>query len=431
MRRLFLLLLSGVLVIGCAVPSLSDTTSTSGEASAGVVHQGDGWSVEGLRNDPIAYIWSPDTAWVAFNTSRGLWAVSADGWTEHLLAPGDAERELAGWWQGALVFLERRGDGFVVAMTRPGEARREVATVPGPRQVEVPSAIWSALYDRYLAFFPPGEAALRVDLASGTVTLLPGFQVPAAIAGMSRSPSGRYLLLSQASAPAVLVDLEEWTARELSGALTGVSWSPVDERWAGLADDYLAVGGPSGEFREIPAPHPMKLQERLAWSADGERLAVMEEIGPAPNGNPRYAPCAIWTVSLETGEWRRLAEVTSTQILGWHPSGEYLVIMEMIGAATPKFGLLSPDGGDIEWLPPRPTDDEDYATRVDEQLLVVSGWGDDLWITLYREVAGRVIPLQAGQLPHKDFLQVRPPIRSWVEQRSGTTLVVEPLEAMP
>lgn len=437
MRRLLFLLLMLTLTAGCALRSPSDSpeagrADSPDKPSVGVVQLDDGWAVDGLRNDPVWYVWSPDTAWVAFNTPGGLWAVSADGRTEHLLAPGDVWRSPAGWWQGNLVFLEHREDGGVVAVSRPGEAVRDIAAVPGTREWEKLSATMSALHDRYLALFPPGAEALRVDLAGGSVEPLPGFEAPAARVDVARSPNGRYLLASsQDSAQPVLIDLVTWTAAEIPAALTDLTWSPVDDRWVGVGDGFLALGGTSGEFRQLPMPHAMKLRGGLAWSADGQRLALMEEIGPSPDGRPRFAPCAIWTVSLKTGEWRRLAEVISTQIRGWHPSGKYLVIVEMVGAGTPYFGLLPPDGGDIEWLPPRPMDDEEYAEQVDEQLLVVSSWGHDIRTTLYREVGGRMIPLQAGQLPHKDYLQIRPPVRSWVNWKSGPTLVVKRLDAAP
>jgi hypothetical protein len=420
-RRLLLVVLLA-LVTGCALRSPSDTAPPAVEAapaapaSAGLVRRGDGWAVVGLKHAPVWYMWSPDTAWVAFNTPRGLWAVSGDGRTEHLLAPDDVWRELAGWWQGALVFLEHREGGSVVAVARPGEPMREVATVRGPLRPENMFVGMLALYDRYLALFPRGEAPLRVDLVSNSVEQLPGFEVPVRCGYVAPSLGGRYLLVSDMCnpAPARLIDLETWTLREAATTIAGGTWSPVDECWAGLADGYLAVGDTSGQFRRVPTPHPMKLRQGPVWSADGRHLALMEETGPSPDGNPRYAPSAIWTVSLETGQWRRLAEVTSTQVVGWHPSGRYLVILEMVGAGTAHFGLLPPDGGKIEWLPQRPMDKE-YATRVDEQLLVVSTWSADFSTTLYRKVAGKVIPLRVGQLPYMDYLQIRPPFRSWVD----------------
>lgn len=433
MRRLLLMVLL-VLVSGCTArpPSVTEPPSAKAKlasppsASAGVVRRGDGWAVVGLKHALVWYMWSPDTSWVAFNTPRGMWAVSADGRTEHLLAPGDAWRELAGWWQGALVFLEHREGGSMVAVARPGEPMREVAIVRGPMRPEHMFVGVSALYGRYLALFPPGEVALRVDLDSGSVEQLPGFEVPVRCGYFAPSLGGRHLLASDMceAAPVRLIDLENWTVREagslaMGGAMGGI-WSPVAERWAGLADGYLAVGDPSGQFRKVPTPHPMKHRQGPVWSADGQHLALMEETGPSPNGNPRYAACAIWTVSLETGQWRQLAEVASTHVLGWHPSDRYLVIQEMVGAGTAHFGLLSPEGGTIEWLSQLPTDSE-YATRVDERLLVVATWGLDYGTTLYREVAGRMIPLRAGQLPYMDYLQIRPPFRSWVDLSGSAT----------
>jgi hypothetical protein len=361
----------------------------------------------------------------------GLWAVSADGRTEHLLATGDAWRELAGWWQGALVFLEHREGGSLVAVARPGEPMREIATVRGPLQPENHFVGMSAVYGHYLALFPRGEAALRVDLDSRAVEQLPGFEVPVRCGYVAPSLGGRHLLVSDACepTPASLIDLENWTVHKVGTSAKGGIWSPVEERWAGLTDGYLAVGDTSGQFRQVPTPHPMRLRQGPFWSADGQHLALVEETGPSPNGNPRYAACTIWTVSLETGQWHRLAEVASTQVVGWHPSGRYLVILEMVGAGTAHFGLLPPDGGKIEWLPQLPMDKE-YATQADERLLVVSTWGADNGTTLYRQVAGRVIPLRVGQLPYMDYLQIRPPFRSWVDMSGSatdTTLEVQPL----
>lgn len=410
------------------VTAVEDKPTLAAPASAGVVRRGDGWAVVGLMHAPVMYMWSPDTAWVAFNAPRGLWAVSGDGRTEHLLAPGDVRRELAGWWQGALVFLEHRESGSVVAVARPGEPMREVATVPGT----VDSFMgMSALYDRYLALFPRGEAALRVDLVSGSVEQLQGFEVTTRCGFVTPSLSGRYLLATDTCEPIPvrLIDMENWAVREVGTTAMGGIWSPVDERWAVLTDGYLAVGDTSGQFRQVPTPHPMTRQQGPVWSADGQHLALVEETGPSPNGNPRYAAAAIWTVSLETGQWRRLAAVASTRLVGWHPSSRYLVIVEMVGAATAHFGLLPTGGGEIEWLPQRPMDEE-YATQVDEQLLVVSAWDASYGITLYREVAGTVIPVQVGQLPYKDGLQIRPPYRSWVDlsgSGADTALVVQPL----
>lgn len=454
MRRLLLVVLTVVLVTGCTLrppsvpappavdappsvgpprtgaPAVEPEPAPEAPVSAGVVRRGDGWAVVGLKHAPVWYMWSPDTAWVAFNTPRGLWAVSADGREEHLLAPGDVWRELAGWWQEALVFLEHREGGSVVAVARPGEPMPEIATVRGPLRPGYMFVGMTALYGRYLALFPPGEAALRVDLASGSVERLPGFEVPERCGHVAPSPGGRHLLISDTCepAPARLIDLETWTVREVTTAVTGGTWSPVDERWAGLADGYLAVGDSNGQVRQVPTPHSAKWRQGTVWSADGQHLALMEETGPSPNGNPRYAACAIWTVSLETGQWRRVAEVTSTQVVGWHPSGQYLVILEMVGAGTAHFGLLPPDGGTIEWLPPLPMDKE-YAAQVEERLLVVSTWGAYYGTTLYQEVAGRVIPLRTGQIPQMDYLQVRPPFRSWVDMSGSaadTALVVQP-----
>lgn len=68
--------------------------------------------------------WSPDGAWIAYDTSRGLWKVSADGGVRHELYAGSPPEDLAGvtiWhepppglvgWAGGgayLLFWEKRG----------------------------------------------------------------------------------------------------------------------------------------------------------------------------------------------------------------------------------------------------------------------------------------------------------------------------------
>lgn len=112
------------------------------------------------------YLWSLDLRWVTFQTRDGLWAVSPDGTTEHLLQEGDRSRQLAGWWDGNLVFVDYgTGDGTAaISVARPGEQSRIITQLKGTvRNLELATAV----SDPHLGIWDGSTRSLQIDLRTG------------------------------------------------------------------------------------------------------------------------------------------------------------------------------------------------------------------------------------------------------------------------
>lgn len=412
--------------------------------AAGVIRSGSRWEVPRLKHGPVWYIWSPDRAWVAFHLNSGLWAVSADGRTERHLVRGEAVRELVGWWQGGLVYLEHRNGDVVVGLARPGQEVREITTLPLRRASNYLFIGNYAIFGDHLALFPDDRAPLRVHLGSGSVQELGSGAMPARCSAPMPSPDQRYVLCLQDLIR--LIDLETWTLKQIGdgGYTVSAAWSPAENRWAalvgpqgtgsaerGIYASHLDLGDVQGQVVQLKPPQPMKLIGTPYWSADGRYLAVVSEAKPASDGRGRDAVTELWMVTPATGEWRKLVTMQFVHPQGWHPSGKYLVVWRVVGsAAPPEIGTMDAETGSVTWLSLPPMEQRD-ATRLDERLLVVSGApmrpaGEAAVLQI--QPGKPPLALAPGQLPYKDALQVRPPFVSWIDYEKGTpspSLVVE------
>ncbi len=416
-------------VAGCT--SKVERPAPQERLAAGVLRSDGRWEVPGLKHGPTYYIWSPDRKWIGFHLSSGVWAVSADGRTEHLLAGGEYWRELVGWWQGGLVYLEHRDGDVVVGLGRPGQEARKIATLPLKRAANDLFISRYAIYGDELALFPGDWAPLRVNLGTGAVQDLGGASMPGRCAPPGPSPDQRYLLfINGCEYDAVrVVDLQTWTVRKVSGEgyPFGAVWSPVENRWAALAGapgtgdttqetfaDHLDIGDEQGQVvRHLKPPEPLKLKGAPYWSADGRSLAVVAEAVPASDGRGRDAITEVWAVTPATGVWRKVATLQFVHLQGWHPSGKYLVVWKIMGsAAPPTIGTMDAETGSVTWVP-MPTMELRDATRLDERLLVVAGSRRDA--AVYQERPGLPpLALAPGQVPFMDAIQVRPPYVSWI-----------------
>jgi hypothetical protein len=404
--------------------------------TAGVVQRPDGWQVPKLRHAPRYYLWSPDYRWIAFQRDNGLWAVSPDGATERLLDDGEASRDLVSWWEGKLVFLTYRDDKTIVGLASPDDGTlRTVAILP-----PVPTFSLAAQLDgSHLALLAQEGRSVGIDLSSGAMQNL---EVPPEVAWCTAptvSPAGRYVLVPGLCNDADLriLDLQTWAVRVVPGRQPlGAAWSFQGDRWAALAGGdpkagktsdlfgtALAIGLPDGSVQELKPPLPLKLIDGRLWSPGGKQVLVLSELKPATDGRGRDGIYEAWLVTPESGDWRKLTSLSFTRVIGWHPSGEYLVVWKITSSAgMPEVGRLSPATGEITWQEPGWRAQAD-PTRLDESLAVATPAGG------YQEPAGflpgpgagpgaaggKLVPVMPGTVPYMDSLQIRPPYVSYIE----------------
>lgn len=442
-RRCLFLLLSIALLAGCtAKPPLPAPPPAAPKIAAGLIPRDNGWEIPTLKSG--GYLWSPDLRWIAFQTSTGLWAVSPDGAAEHLLQPGDRWRRLAGWWDGSLVFVDYgTGDGSAtIRAATPGGETRSIAELPGS---DLTMQHQTALYGRYLGVWYNEAVALRIDLLTGEVK-----EMAAGITCSLAWPSqtGRYVITKDACEWGRLhmYDLLEGTslASESASYPHGVAWAPAGDRWGALAaapgsgstsgsggafGTRIDVGDPGLQVRHLVPPVPLRLRGTNAtglwWSPDGMQVAVMAEIAPPSDGRYRDAVNEIWVVTVATNTWRKLGKVQFVHIQGWHPSGEYLVVWEIVASAGSwGMGRMAVADGRVEWLEPRRPEDWPQ-TKIDDRLWVVHaqrGWAEP---TAYYQSGDVTLPLWGAQQYRASDLQFRGPYVSWLEEHAaGPGLIV-------
>lgn len=419
-----------------------------------LIERPDGWEIPALKSAGSWYLWSPDNRWLAFQTASGLWALSADGVTRHLLQPGDGTRQLAGWWDGSLVFVDYgtgvgSGGPPTVQLARPGEGARVVAQLDGLRESASPLSLVTALTGPNLGIWESGGRSLHVDLRTGTVRDMGGEPALPPSASFLPSPSGRYALFKDASRwdRLRLYDLQEGgevRSREVYPYLP--VWAPLEDRWAAVAGPAAAdgagptasrtdstaggafgvaidIGDPSLHVTHLVPPVPLKLRDGPWWSGDGRELAVMAEVRPPSDGRYRDAVNEVWVVTIASNTWRRLTEIQFLHVQGWHPDGRSLVVWEIRSSAGSwKAGRMDLADGTVQWLPGNAPKRQD-PTRIDPELWVVGTPNGPKGPTAYLEQpAAPPLPLAAAQAPVKDDLQFRPPYVSWLEYRDAASL---------
>lgn len=396
-----------------------------------------------LPGAPYVYLWSAGDRLVAYKRENGIWAIRPDGREVYHLVQGNGRRELAGWWEQQLVYLEQRGERLAVGLAAPGQAPVEVAQVARPDRE--PAWPVHRLYDSNLYLLFDGRLPAWVSLATGEVTDLGGELTPARNGTYQFSPDGRHLAFHQRFTPdpVRLVDLARGTAVRVEGEahLGSVAWAPDGSRWAVLAAEpgsglpaeqpdgtaegatHLDLGDPAGQVRHLHPPEPLKLLDGPWWSPDGRQLAVTAEERPAtdPRGYDRVT--AVWVVTPETNRWSRAGGLELAWVQGWHPDGGHLIVMK--GAMGPAFGRLPVAGGRPEYLQVPPP--SQAPEHLDYRLLVLT---DHPQPTAYLPGSdGGLRPVAAGHWT-MDHLTRRGGYAAWIEygpQSPLPSLVISPL----
>lgn len=357
------------------------------------------------------YLWSEDGARLVFQTETGLWEMKPDGSEVQSLAGGPGHRELVGWWDGGVVYLERQPGEIAVGVGRPGRDPQVIATV-GTAQQDGPNfQVWHYLSGTRLFLAVDGRAFTRVDLATGQVTDLAD-QPPAIHRSLfAVSPDHRYLAYKRHDRGDALriLDLDTGTTRP-TGQEAHVQalapWSPAGDRWAVRAAEpgsglpvvvganhvegatHLDVGDVKGNVRHLHPPERLQLVSGPHWSPDGRWLAVAAGIvrGMATGEPADVRATAVWLVNPESGEWWKLGDLGAGYLAGWHPDGRHLLV-EVAGDRMEQWRVAD---GARQTLP-HPWNPDGEARLPDGRFLYVNGE------TVYLQSEGKPpVPLMGG-----------------------------------
>jgi hypothetical protein len=393
-----------------------------------VIRTTEGWEAPGLGH----YMWSPDQKWISANLTSGLWVISPDAATERLIAAGRTWREIVGWWQGAVVYLEYQQESLNLMTARPDEPARTVTKLPIPFAPADPFTGNYTIYGDAAVLFPSGHLPIKVNLRDGATQSLGTEPLPKRCLSTAISPSGRFALPSNTCDPSHLrvIDLEQWTERQVSDELyTHVAWSPVEETWAAISDTHLDIGDVQGHISHLQPPQPHKLNGGPYWYINGQQMAISAEVQPATDPRGYGFINEVWLFTPADQTWRQLATNLGMSLLrGWHPSGRYLVLQQIVSsAAPPNMGKLDVTTGQVQWLSAPPFEQLD-PTRLDEELMIATGRGYDPRTTAFVPDQGSGVPIRVepGQWTYMDEFRIRPPYTSWKEYRKEgpPTLVV-------
>jgi len=122
---------------------------------------------------------------------------------------------------------------------------------------------------------------------------------------------------------------------------------------------YLAPAGDSVCLRTIEQNDEQcaalpggGLPTSLAWSADGQQLAVMLQPQSADD-EVAAGDAGLWLFSIADGEFRQVIahQGAMSSVLGWAPDDEMILARHSGGAIPDHVYLIRPDGGDRRILP--------------------------------------------------------------------------------
>ena len=453
-------LLAVIFLFGCSIQPVSkdnvrqtqhpqEQERISGGAPSSEVPK---WIIRSGKQVEIAniqtgsYLWSSDLKRIVFQRDDGIWAVSPDGSVvEHLVkgSASETRRELVGWWDSAVVYLELRVGEIRVMLGRPNQEPQVIASIQDEAENPLVSWVQPLITENQLLLFRTDRHPLWINLSTGELKELreldDGSSALHSLMGMF-SVDERYVLfywLPTQPDRIHILDLRTGIIRHTKeGFFIYPAWEPNGNRWAALAvvsgasggaqnDSWfpiyaseLAIGDTDGNVRYLRPPQTLKLVDGLWWSLDGKKIAVVSEV--KPGSDPLFSDQVkdIWVVDVDTGHWQRVGtlpqEERAAWLLGWHPDGKHLIIGAG-GVATmpPKYGRLSINGGNVEWL--EVPDPEEDPTYLDERLLVVVSERGLMEPTTYiKQEGNRSIPVIAGHRT-KDAFQIRGKYASWIE----------------
>jgi DNA-binding winged helix-turn-helix (wHTH) protein len=224
--------------------------------------------------------------------------------------------------------LSRRGYRFIAPVSRPGErgvVGSQPANVDAPRPVELP---WWVLHRRTLA------SGTALVLLAGAAALVVWF-------GRSRA--------RVPETPMMAIPLTGYP-----GFQSAPTFSPDGNQVAYCSDGekqdntdiYVKLVGPGPPLRLTSNPAE---DCSPAWSLDGRSIAFLRQLRPSARPSALYGGRAsVLLVPALGGPERKLAETSNASSApAWSPDGKWLVIVDKDSAAEPDaLFLLSIESGE-------------------------------------------------------------------------------------
>lgn len=394
-----------------------------------ISRKGDGIEVPGTLDGQWQWylFWSPDRSRIAFQTGTGVWAISPDGKVQEHLLSGTGRRQVAGWWEGAVVMVEFGEHDSRLLALRAGRDPEALATLPGVTKVT--SATLLLVGDR-LVISPDGKPLQLFDLRTRTLSPLGDADLGNHPIMVASPDDGAVLFKQSRSNDAVwIMNLPTGQLHRVEGETYGenFAWAPDGAHWAveaaepgtelppsgELEASHVDVVDVTGQVRHLRPPEPLRLFRGLGWSADGSKLAVQAKVQDATQGIGWDWVSDFWVVDVATNSWTRLFRDTGPYGgAQWHPDGKHVVTSTAWHLSMTTI-LIPLDGGAPEKFPFHPQ--AEVSVPPDERLLTVAGGRGPLEQPMGFRAGegGQRVPVAAGIGVGMSY-QIRSGYASWV-----------------
>jgi hypothetical protein len=150
--------------------------------------------------------------------------------------------------------------------------------------------------------------------------------------------SPHWLVDGRLAAGPVVIDPVEGTTIDLGVAAEELAWSPDGDKLAILTTDRkeIRLAGPDGSDAAGVITESRGLLSSLSWSPDGDRLAFISQSDPAARGGP--GPPTVRILNATTGE---TTSAGAGLAVAWSPRSDVLAV-QMAGG---RIEASTPDGG--------------------------------------------------------------------------------------